>query len=475
MKTLKIFLTLVVVALLGSCSTSRIASPGVYEDDLYYVPGSTSSAQSQFTEVPTLDKETKKAYNRDFNDKVNDYERSDRARNQEDLRDFTEIQREYAGILSSDTITEIDTLLYYDDETGYWVDGFEGSEMDRDYAERIIRFHGPFSGIPYWSPLYTEVVYMNNWGWNVYVDGNYAYAFPSWSNPWYYSHSPRWSMSMNWGWGSWGYGYPYYSYGYYGYYSPWYGWGYDPWYNPHHHHYAHHNDGYYGNNNYNYAPRQSFSNYSGVNPSTNQGNAGVRPNRRVLDSNAENLKAGTNTGVTGRPARTSSYSNTNPQSPSGKPNVNRRVNVGENKSATERPTRSSYVPRYSETSSPTRPQYNSQGYTRPSGNVQNNGTQGTSAPRREYSQPAKSSNPSGYSRPASTSPSRGTGVTTAPSKPAKSSGSSAPARSSGSSERYTPSSSSVSGSSHTPSSSSSSGSSGSSSGSSSRSSGSPRR
>ena len=60
---------------------------------------------------------------------------------------------------------------------------FEGSQDDYEYATRIIRFRNPRYAISISSPLYWDVVYgLNSWDWNVYTDGLYAYAFPTFTN-----------------------------------------------------------------------------------------------------------------------------------------------------------------------------------------------------------------------------------------------------------------------------------------------------
>ena len=112
---------------------------------------------------------------------------------------------------------------------GEWVGGFDGSADDYEYATRIIRFRNPRYAIPVSSPLYFDVVYgLNTWDWNVYYDGLYAYAFPTFSNRLW------WDWRFNsFGW----WGYPYYGWGW-----SWSSW-YDPWYyhswawhHPHWHH-----------------------------------------------------------------------------------------------------------------------------------------------------------------------------------------------------------------------------------------------
>ncbi len=167
------------------------------------------------------------------------------------IRDVDEYNRRYTSRdnkFSSDGET-----LYVDekpyDERGEWVNGFQGSDMDYEYAMRIVRFRSPRYAIPVSSPLYWDVVYgaLPSWDWNVYDDGMYAYVFPtytnrlwwdwrwsssfygpsfgfsmSWGSPWYYSnwHSPYWYD--RWYGGYWGHHHHccYYDYPYYG---GWYG------------------------------------------------------------------------------------------------------------------------------------------------------------------------------------------------------------------------------------------------------------
>ncbi len=85
-------------------------------------------------------------------------------------------------------VMENDTLYINEKEDpdldGEWVNGeFEGSQDDYEYATRIIRFRNPRYAISISSPLYWDVVYgLNSWDWNVYTDGLYAYAFPTFTN-----------------------------------------------------------------------------------------------------------------------------------------------------------------------------------------------------------------------------------------------------------------------------------------------------
>ena len=140
-----------------------------------------------------------------------------------------------------------------------WVNGFEGSDSDYEYAMRIIRFRNPRYAIPVSSPLYWDVVYGGalwpRWEWNIYDDGMFAYAFPTRSNWHYWDYM----VSYPFGWSSWSSPW-YHHYGchwghHWGSHSGWQFYGhvwYDPWFNPyfydynpgwhhglHHGHYPH--------------------------------------------------------------------------------------------------------------------------------------------------------------------------------------------------------------------------------------------
>lgn len=142
--------------------------------------------------------------------------------------------------IPSDTLN----LTRVGDDPG-WINGFDGSDSDYEYAMRIIRFRNPRYAIPVSSPLYWDVVYGNtlwpSWEWNIYDDGFYAYAFPTESNWLYWDYL----MGYPYGWHSWGSYWGYHNWHYahhwghhYGYH---YGW-YDPWYHGHYgwHHGPHH-------------------------------------------------------------------------------------------------------------------------------------------------------------------------------------------------------------------------------------------
>ena len=148
------------------------------------------------------------------------------------VRDVDEYNRRYTS--RDNTFTMENDTLYIEEkpynERGEWVNGFEGSKSDYEYAMRIIRFRNPRYAIPVSSPLYWEVVYaLPSWEWNVFDDGFYAYAFPTYTNSLWWD----WRFDYGWGWRS-----PWY---YSSWYSPglWYGGYWGGWHLRHHWHYSH--------------------------------------------------------------------------------------------------------------------------------------------------------------------------------------------------------------------------------------------
>lgn len=168
------------------------------------------------------------------------------------MRDVDEYNRRYTS--RDNTFSYRNDTLYIEEkpvgERGEWVNGFEGSQDDYEYAMRIVRFRSPAYAIPVSSPLYWDVVYgaFPSWDWNVYDDGLYAYVFPTYSNPLWWDWRWNWSIAgPRWGWGwswysPWYYSSWYSPYWYGGYWGGWYGgWYAGYWGGWHHHHYP-----YYG-------------------------------------------------------------------------------------------------------------------------------------------------------------------------------------------------------------------------------------
>lgn len=109
------------------------------------------------------------------------------------------------------------------EEDGYYLNDFNGSESDFEYAERIRKFHNPRYTIHISDPQYTDIYFLNSSDWNVYTDGSYAWITPTWTNPfWFdYQYRPFSYSSWNWRHNVWGPASLYSSW-----YSPWhYGWG----------------------------------------------------------------------------------------------------------------------------------------------------------------------------------------------------------------------------------------------------------
>ena len=204
-----------------------------YDDDLYFIPSKEKEEPAPEKKEPVRRQATTNIYTSPGTTVVV----QDRKGN---TRDVDEYNRRYDA-RENDFEMEDDTLYIKEksrpDLDGEWVNGeFNGSQDDYEYAERIIRFRNPRFAVSISSPFYWDIVYgSNSWDWNVYTDGLYAYAFPTFSNPmwwdWRYnSYGPGWG----WGWSR-----PYYGWGGYygGWYGGWYGGGYWGGHWGHHHHY----------------------------------------------------------------------------------------------------------------------------------------------------------------------------------------------------------------------------------------------
>lgn len=197
-------------------------------------------------------------------------------------RDIDEYNRRYTS--RENTFSMQNDTLYIEEkpygERGEWVNGFEGSQDDYEYAMRIVRFRSPAYAIPISSPLYWDVVYgaYPSWDWNVYDDGLYAYVFPTFSNPLWWDWRWNWSIAgprwgYGWGWHSpWYYGGWYSSYWYGGYWGGWYAGYWGPW---HHHPYP-----YWGGGGWHHRPGFTDyrpTRYEGYSSSRRSHVAGVRP------------------------------------------------------------------------------------------------------------------------------------------------------------------------------------------------------
>ncbi|MBR5841421.1 MAG: hypothetical protein IKY64_02250 [Bacteroidaceae bacterium] len=179
-------------------------SASAQHDDLYFVPkkkAKTESAQTAVAEdkatpvgektlsvntVSTkgleIDEDTynrRGSYVTDQGDAVSEFAMSDEG--------FVLITEEGDTMwLNTDTLR----LTRVTEDDG-WVNGFNGSYSDYEYAMRLIRFRNPHHAIPVGSMSYWDVVHgVGLWPgreyWNIYDDGLYAYIFPTSSNNFYY-------------------------------------------------------------------------------------------------------------------------------------------------------------------------------------------------------------------------------------------------------------------------------------------------
>lgn len=88
------------------------------------------------------------------------------------MRDVDEYNRRYDA-KDNEFAMEDDTLYVKEkavsDPDGEWVNGFNGSQDDYEYAERIIRFRNPRFAVSISSPLYWDIVYGTNSGIGMFI------------------------------------------------------------------------------------------------------------------------------------------------------------------------------------------------------------------------------------------------------------------------------------------------------------------
>lgn len=224
------------------------------DDDLYFVPSKEKEEPAPAKKQPMQRQATTNIYTTPGTTVVV----QDRKGN---TRDVDEYNRRYDA-RDNDFEMEDDTLYIREkdqpDLDGEWVNGeFNGTEDDYEYAQRLIRFRNPRFAVSISSPYYWDIVYgTNSWDWNVYTDGLYAYAFPTFSNSlWWDWRYNSYGSGWGWGWSS-----PYYG-GYPGYWGGWYGGGYWGGHWGHHHHGWYPggwNGGYWADRTY-YNNRRSYS------------------------------------------------------------------------------------------------------------------------------------------------------------------------------------------------------------------------
>lgn len=238
MKTKK-FALLIILSML----VTGFAGAGSYivEDDIYYNPNDKNpvvekkekEAQKELQEKAAVKKTLMATSDNHFRD-VDEYNRRGESSDMT-LEDIAANQKE--DYVEYNVVDE-------NGDDGYYLNGFNGSDSDYEYALRIRRFHNPKFVVSVSDPFYSDIYFLDNNDWNVYISDNYAWVTPTWTNPWYwnYTWAPYSYSSLSWRWNfgfgswgfSWGYGYPGWGYNpYWGWAGPWYshwGWG------GHHHH-----------------------------------------------------------------------------------------------------------------------------------------------------------------------------------------------------------------------------------------------
>ncbi|MDO4462180.1 MAG: hypothetical protein Q4C30_06765 [Bacteroidia bacterium] len=300
--------TMAVLGIASSCANIGMGNHAACGDDLYYNPSDVNSQASQ--QVASSSKSNTstqpisyitEADEAAYDERVKGYRSAGVVTEEEDKRDFSQMQEYYSNASNLQGVEYVNDTLYinYEDlpeADGVWIGGFNGSASDQSYAERLIKFHGPMSTIPYYSHVYDAALYSGDW--NIYVDKwGSTYLVPRWNNPLYsnyYYGSPFYGW--DWGWHGWGYhnrwhfglhnswyfdwGYLGYGFGwcdpYYGWYSPWHGYhhGYHGWYDHYYHDYWHH--GYHGHSHINNNHTSHNRYYNGHRPSSSVGRGGHR-------------------------------------------------------------------------------------------------------------------------------------------------------------------------------------------------------
>ncbi|MCQ2228752.1 MAG: hypothetical protein MJZ13_03275 [Bacteroidales bacterium] len=444
--------------LISGCMSTGSISNNAMNDDLYYGGtrqlslGSSSNPKDQ---VSTKDIDS-------YNQRVNSYSTARYANAPagdsyaNDERDFSAIQEYY----SAENDANLDAnkgekkyLVQVNDSTfmeaqeadGIWLGGFKGSDYDRDYAERIIKFHSPLMSISYYEPAMYYLQYSPDW--NTYIDSyGYAHIIPSWTNPWYDDYYYG-GFSWNWGWShhhhhfgfGWNWGYSSYAWGWNGWYDPWYyggGWyGYHGYYgyygygHHHHHHYAHHHHG-HGFYDHSYSRPERGGNRGNINSGSRNANSArnIAAQQRYSRGNVSQYTAAENRERSVRSyTRTSNTSNRNG-------NATTTASPSRNSSSATSSSRTSSTGSSSRASSATRSD------NRASGNVSR-----SSSNRSSYSGSSTSRSTSS-ARTSSSSSQRSSGYSSgSSSRSSHSSGSSSRSYNSGSSHSSSSSRSSFSG------------------------------
>lgn len=323
------------------------------------------------------------------------------------VRDVDEYNRRYTS--RDNTFTYENDTLYIEEkpygERGEWVNGFQGSDMDYEYAMRLVRFRNPRYAIPISSPLYWDVVYgaLPSWDWNVYDDGMYAYVLPTYTNrlwwDWRWSsgfYGPGWGFSFSWH-------SPWYSPWYAGYWGGYWGAG---WYH-HHHHYPYYgwNNGWYRSGHTDYRPGR-YQSYNRGNAIAGSGSSYTRRSQSssAITTNRANTAARRSSigrVVTGSNTRGEATQSVRPgRTGTRNPGVSTGTNTGTRVNSSNtytRPSTGTYTRRSTTNVDRTGSNYNRPSSTRRSSNYYNN----NSNTRSSYQRSSAGSSGSSFSRSSS--------------------------------------------------------------------------
>lgn len=261
----KLYLFLIIVISITSCSIENFSTSNVYEDDIYYNPSEKPLSVKEIEKkVAIYTKEVSKEDNKSYESKAQKIIRNDRAK----YPDFTEKEINNLEISSvelreNQKTGALDTIIEVMNK-GFWMNGFKGTDSDLKEAMRTIeRFHNGFGYYGNSSEIANNLAYDPDW--NVYTrDGKYWW-FPTFSNSAFYTSNafatyPRYNDIVRWNqpaYDSWAFGYQYnHNYGWYGYGRRNYynnNWGMNPYWDHYDNYlFGFHNPFYYGYNNYGY-------------------------------------------------------------------------------------------------------------------------------------------------------------------------------------------------------------------------------
>ena len=167
-----------VAVLIATLSTTVFAQSKVVEDDIYFKPGDDVKKRE-------ISKKVKPAYKEGAREIVYKDKTDDIA----DFVDTTSVELKDSARIAANT----------EEEQGYYLNGFNGTKSDMEYAERIRRFQHPKYRVFIGDPAYNDIYFLNNWDWNVYIDGSYAYVTPTWTNSYWFDYQYRPFSMWNYG------------------------------------------------------------------------------------------------------------------------------------------------------------------------------------------------------------------------------------------------------------------------------------